>query len=219
MCRFLIVSSEKEIDPQPFAEGFADVCQKSIAPNGDKQEDGWGVSWIENHKWKTIHSLSPIWEDRDIFLHIARTTKLVIHARSATFPKEKGILSYNQPYAIGKYCFVFNGALFGVRLGKPVSGEIGSQKIWSLLQDELASYSLPDSINRVKDFLEKNSKEIIALNMGIVTKESVSVLCKYSKETEYYTLHYHKSDFQIICSEKLPEFSFTPMKNDEVFSI
>lgn len=220
MCRFLIVTSEKKIDPQPFLNDFADVCQNSIAPNGDKQEDGWGVAWLDpDRKWQSFHSLSPIWGDKAKFSGIPQTSRFVVHARSATFPREKGVISYNQPYVAGDYCFVFNGALFGVHLDKPVPGNIGAQKIWSLLQEKLPIHLIADSVKQTKNMLEKSSNEIVALNLGLISKGSAAILCKYSKYDYYYTLYYHSGDQKIICSERLPGYTFTSLKNDEIIVV
>lgn len=221
MCRFLMVYSKKPIKPQKILKEFVKICKKSSAPNGDSQGDGWGVAWIDNkQKWKTRKSLSPIWQDKKKISSILETNVFAVHARSATFPKEKGIITYNQPFINDGYCFVFNGAINAVKLKNPIEGNIGSQKIWYLLRERLKEHSVPNALKYIKDLLEENSKEIIALNIGIATKESIYSLCKYNNDPEYYTLNYFSSSsLKIICSEKINGFLFKSMDNNEVISL
>lgn len=212
-----MASSDQTFNPQKLLEDFSNMCKKSIAPNGDRQEDGWGAAWLdEKDNWQTIKSLSPIWDDREKFSSVPPVKTLVAHARSATFPGEKGILGYNQPYVDGKYCFVFNGSLKGVKLEKPVPGKIGAQKIWFLLREKLKEDSVSNSLQYIKEYLEKNSAEITALNIGIATKNSLTALCKFKTNPDYYTLHYSSNKIKIICSEKLNDNSFLQIPNNKI---
>ncbi|MBI3954995.1 hypothetical protein HY338_01010, partial [Candidatus Gottesmanbacteria bacterium] len=53
MCRFLLVRSKIKIKPEKLLQDFAGMCQKSRAPDGDWQGDGWGIaSKISNFKFQ-----------------------------------------------------------------------------------------------------------------------------------------------------------------------
>lgn len=220
MCRFLMVSSQNEIKPDELLNEFATKCEESIAPNNDLQEDGWGIAWLDsNHQWQSKKSLLPIWKEKNTFDAIPKSSAFVVHARSATFPKEKGNISFNQPYTYGKYCFVFNGSLSGVKLTKPVKGEIGAQKIWTLLQEKLENLTSTEAIEWLHNFLEKHSSEITALNIGVATSKSLTALCKYKNNSDYYGLKYSSDDINIICSEKLNNFSMKYVQNSHIINL
>ena len=43
-------------------------------------------------------------------IHLApETTRMLIHARSASFEKDKDNIDFNQPFLNSEYAFVFNG--------------------------------------------------------------------------------------------------------------
>ena len=204
MCRFLLVKFDHSSEPQTLLSKFATMSQKSKALDGDWQGDGWGVAWLnEENMWQVKKSLSPVWEDTSVFPTIPSTRILVAHARSASFPHHKGVIEFNQPYISGKYAFVFNGLLRGVSL-QNIPGKIGAEKIWSLLQQELKESAPQEALEKVKKLLIENSKEIVALNMGLATPEGIYSLNHFTKHPEYYSLHqWNEDSTKIICSETL----------------
>ncbi len=204
MCRFLLLKSNNLIDSSIVINKFADLAEKSRSPDGDRQADGWGVAWIgENNKWNVIKSLSPIWKDRKMFEKVPKCKLLVAHARSASFAKHKNNIEFNQPYVDGKYAFVFNGLLRGVSVPK-VEGGIGSEKIWNLLKQELKNNPPVKALANLKKILTNNSKEIVALNIGISDAEKIYSLCEFSAFADYYQLYYHSYlDIELVCSEKI----------------
>jgi predicted glutamine amidotransferase len=204
MCRFLLVKANTPIQPKSMLDKFADMAEKSKAPDGDWQGDGWGVAWIdEAGSWRTYTSLLPVWKDRGSFVQLPETQMFVAHARSASFPQHKGILAFNQPYISGKYAFVFNGLLRGVSLSN-IPGRIGAEKIWYLIQQELKKNNPQEALETVRDLLLKNSKEIIALNIGLSTMENIYSLSYFTKFPDYYRLvNFQNQQYQAVCSEKL----------------
>jgi len=213
MCRFLLIKSEKEFDIKNFLSPFAIKCKE----NKEWQGDGWGISWLNpRNEWKTFKFLSPIWEDAAKFEKISKSKMFIVHARSSTFEKDKHNIEFNQPFVKDDFAFVFNGEIKGVQ-GIKVPGKIGSQKIFNLI---LKYYRLTNkmekAIEQTKNLIEKNSKEIKALNLGISDKKNFFVLCKFSRDPDYYTLYYLTNNIVIVTSEKIPGFEFLPMKNDEI---
>ena len=204
MCRILVARFSQVTDPHPALEAFANMSQASKSLDGDWQGDGWGVAWLdETNQWQYYRSLSPIWEDRSAFGQVPPTRSLVTHARSASFPHQKGVLEYNQPYVTGPYAFVFNGLIRGVNL-PPIPGQIGAQKIWHLLQQELVLHDPDTALRHLADYLQTHCKEIAALNIGLATPTGIYGLNEFSRHPEYYTLHHWQSDQgEFICSEPL----------------
>lgn len=204
MCRFLLVKSQKAISPKNLLTQFAIMAKKSKAYDGDWQGDGWGISFLDSkNNWKCQKSLSPIWQDIRTFDTFPSIKTFVVHARSASFPNHKGNITYNQPYIDEKYSFVFNGLLKGVRLLN-IPGNIGAEKIWSLLKKELKRNTPKEALEKTKELLTKNSKEIFALNIGLATPEKIYSLCYFTKYQKYYQLHSFKNqDIEIVCSEPL----------------
>ena len=140
MCRFLLVKFKNKTSPADVLNSFAKMSEQSRTLDGDWQGDGWGVSWKDDKgEWQTTKSLSPIWMDKGVFPEIPPTSMLAVHARSASFPSQKGIIEFNQPFVEGGMAFVINGFLRGVNL-KNINGTIGAQKIWNLLKEELIEY-------------------------------------------------------------------------------
>ena len=205
MCRFLLVKSKKPLKPKELLIKFAEMARKSRADDGDRQDDGWGMAWVDNQKqWQLKKSLFPIWKKVNSFDNFPSTKIFVVHARSASFPKDKGILAYNQPYIDGEYSFVFNGLLRRVSLPK-VPGDIGAEKIWYLLKRELKKNNVHHALEKTKKLLLENSKEIVAFNIGLATsKGKIYSSCYFTKHPEYYQLHTLKNQsLETICSEVL----------------
>jgi len=231
MCRFLLCKSKQKTNPQQILESFAKMAKKSKAFDGDWQGDGWGISWLDkNNCWQIYKSLKPIWEDVQSIKRLYMTTMFAIHARSATFPQHKKNIEYNQPYLYNQYAFVFNGYLKGVSLSIP--GKIGAQKIWFLLRkvldhpqgDNNKRHKHPagviKALEKVKNLLKKNTKQIQALNIGLSDGEKIYALTYYSKHPKYYQLHYYKdSSLQFICSEPLEGYSSALITANQIITL
>lgn len=218
MCRFLLVKFNKDISPKTLLEEFAQMCQESKTEEGDWQGDGWGVAWYGKKGWKVKKSLLPIWEEREKFGRVPKTRALVVHARSATFAKHKGNIDYNEPYLSGGDCYVFNGMVQGVRLA--AEGEIGAQKVWSLLQKELEINKPFHALENISEMLKKNSREIKGLNIGLASKDNFFVLCGKQGNGDYFTLRkLLNEDLEIVCSEEIGNFKFEKMREGEVIAL
>ncbi len=203
MCRFLLIQSKNNNESTVILNRFADLAEKSMAPDGDRQADGWGVAWIDkDKKWRVFKSLNPIWQDRDLFEIIPNSNMFVVHARSASFAKHKNNIDFNQPYIQGSYAFVFNGLLRGVSLN--IRGKIGAEKIWNLLKNELVNNSPQKALENLKKILKDNSREIFALNVGLADGNKIYSICNFKDFADYYQLYYHsETGLQFVCSEKI----------------
>jgi len=194
------------------------MCRDSKTEEGDWQGDGWGVAWYGKNGWEVRKSLLPIWEGRKKFGKVPKTRILVVHARSATFPEHKGNIDYNQPFLSGGYCYVFNGMVQGVRLA--ADGQIGAQKIWSLLQKELTTNEPFRALENISEMLRKNSRSIKGLNIALATKDNFFVLFGKRGSGDYFTLRkLLNEDLEIVCSEEIGNFKFEKMKEREVVAL
>lgn len=213
MCRFALVKTTIPEKPQEILNSFSEMAEVSRAPDDDIQGDGWGISWRQNNEWERYSSINPIWESRNEFTSPPETNLFLIHARSASFNKDKDNISYNQPYTDGKYAFVFNGLLKGMRYPRPLAGNIGAQKIWTLLQEFLGQNSTEVAIKKTVAELNKYAREVQALNLGLSDGERLYAYCQFAKNDDYYTLHANQSSEKIIVSsEPLRGGTFSPLE-------
>jgi predicted glutamine amidotransferase len=221
MCRFLMAKWAVSAAPAVPLEDFAVMAEASRAPDGDRQADGWGAAWLDGAGvWQLLRSTDPVWEDRAVFGRIPPSPILILHARSASFPWQKATLSYNQPYVSGPFAFVFNGLLQGVSLPYPVPGDIGAQKIWSLLSERLAASGPAEAVAATADFLERNARRLQGLNVGVSDGKNCCAFCRFEDGGTYYQLHRHESaGLKMIASEPLASFDFAPVPQGAVVTI
>jgi predicted glutamine amidotransferase len=218
MCRFLMVKSSAPLKPERFLEGFADLAERSPAPDGDPQADGWGISWLDNAGlWRTSKHPEPVWESGSLFKSVPESPLFCIHARSASSPDLKDNLDFNQPFVNDRYSFVFNGFLQGMSLPQPVPGRIGSQKIWTLLHGLLEEAGPALSLEKLRGLLNRSAKRIQALNIGLSDGLNLYGLCQYAEHEEYYRLWSHSTNgLRMIGSGPLDGFDFRPVPLNSV---
>jgi len=216
-----MVKSRRPIRPADLLRRFAEMAERSRSIDGDRQGDGWGIGRLdEMGEWMGFWSLSPVWEEASSFDEIPAGRLFLIHARSASFPHQKGRLDYNQPYLSKGRAFVFNGLLRGVSLKKPVPGDIGAQKIWNLFETLKPSASPARRLSALIRSLEENSKQISALNLGLAGARGAYAYCRSGPSGDYYRLQAAETpQLRMICSESLSGFDFRPMPTDTVVRI
>lgn len=219
MCRFALVKTTVPIKPLDILERFANMAKNSHAPDGDTQGDGWGISWREKDMWQSRTYLSPVWEMEDSFSHFPKTQLFLLHARSSSFDKDKGNVSYNQPYIKNNLAFVFNGLLKGVSFPRPLTGDIGAQKIWTLFREFSEKCDISTAFERTISNLNKYSIDIQALNVGISDGSRLYVYNQFATNPHYYSLHAHESEgLKIISSEHLQGFLFSPIETRKIYT-
>ncbi len=219
MCRFLIVKSKEKINPDDFLTPLSDLSEKSVAPNGDRQWDGYGIAFRENGKWEVKKSLSPMWEEKSMFSQIPATDMLVAHARGSGFMKDTGEIEFNQPFIDGDLCYVFNGTIYKVKLTTPLEGKIGSQKIFSLLKLQMKDKDPKNALEIVDKLIIRNSQKIEGMNIGLVVGKDVYVLNQYATDEKYYSVYYFESpELTIVCSEPFGSYDWKKFEKGEVRS-
>lgn len=221
MCRFLMIKSRRPFQAADILQKFAVMAEQSRAPNGDWQGDGWGAGWLDQGgNWRVQKSLRPVWQEAEALAEFPASRLFLAHARSASFPHQRNVLEYNQPYIKESYGFVFNGWLEGVAFPFPVDGRIGSQKIWSLLSAGLSRSSPEESLMELAGDLGRHSRRVQALNLGLGGQGRLYAYCRYEGDGDYYHLQFHDSpDFQMVCSEALAGFDFQPVPRDRILRL
>lgn len=213
MCRFIIIKSAKDFSPLNHLKEFSKICRSSE----EFQGHGWGICYLSDGEWKGHKSIKPIWEEEDIFTSFPKTRIFVAHARSA-FGEDTISLENTQPLQYREWLFVFNGEIRGVKLS--VEGSTGAHKIFNLIKNYLKNSALEEAILKTKDLIEKNSKYVKALNLGLVNKRNAYMLCRYNEQREYFTIYYHKEyDMSIVCSQSYGGYDFKPMNNNQIIII
>jgi len=205
MCRFLLLAAPAPCDMRPFVGQFAQMCQGSTGLHGEGwQGDGWGVAWWhEWDGWRVQNSVAPIWTESDVIQGLPLTRHLLVHARSASFAHHKDNIAYNQPYVCAPYAFVFNGFLKGVRFPRRLPGAIGAEKIWSLVQAQLAQGVAPQqALATVYAMLTRHSRDIQACNMGLSDGQGYVFYNGNPHGRAYYQLHQaQQGALHMVCSE------------------
>lgn len=220
MCRFFIIKSRKKIKPENLLKPFASACQKSIAPDGELQKDGYGIAWQDGKSWQLKKSLAPIWKEQDLFEQIPDTNLLVAHARSAGFAKDKDNLDYNQPFIDGGLCFVFNGMIRKVKISTPLMGDIGSQKLFFLIKLYTRKLSPEKVLRKIQKIILKHSEKVEGMNIGLINNNQISIICQYSDNKDYFSLHFYEDEGLILISSiPIGSYKWRIMKSGEVKSL
>ena len=221
MCRFLMIKSRRPFQAADILRKFAVMAEQSRAPDGDRQADGWGIGWLDQGGlWQVRKSLRSIWQETAMLAEFPASPLYLVHARSASFPHQRDVLEYNQPYIEESYGFVFNGLLEGVAFPFPVGGRIGAQKIWSLLSAGLGRSSPEQSLMKLAGDLERYSRRVQAFNIGLAGQGWLYAYCRYEGEGDYYQLRYLDSpDLQMVCSEALAGFDLRPVPRGRVLRL
>ena len=205
MCRFLVAVGAAPFAPGELLAAFTEMAEASRSPDGDRQGDGWGLAWLEDGgRWQLVRSLAPIWEDSAAAVCPSLTRGIAVHARSASFPGERGDLAHNQPFLLDGYAFVFNGLLSGVSLPGRRRGEIGAQRIAALLGAFLKRQPVAPAVGRLLSLLERRSRSIPALDLAVAGPTEVVALSRFESHAGYYQLHSVEQDgIRAVCSQPL----------------
>ena len=220
MCRFLLYRSKVELPLNPLLEKFSLMAERSRSPDGDRQGDGWGACWWSRGRWEGYRSLEPVW--RDSWRSVPSGTHLVLHARSSSFPDQRGVVEFNQPFfgREGSWAFVFNGLLRGVTLPPGLPGRIGSERLFALLGVYLKRFPPKQALEKLCELLGGRVREEAALNVAIATRERFYVLNKYSGSGEYYRLFFRESpEGVLISSEPLEGLELDPLPRGRVLAL
>jgi glutamine amidotransferase len=196
MCRLLYVRSKQRFLITDHLQKFAQIARNSK----EYQGHGWGCAYLVDGEWKLHKNLKPIWQD-DVS-SFGSTNLLIAHARSA-FKDQNIHVQNNMPFFNGRFVFVFNGELHGVKIKE--KGKIGAEKIFNFIQ-RFEKEDMHNAIQKGVNIIKKQSRYIKAMNFIIADKHRVYVSSDFNEDPEYFTLYYKITpDEFIISSEKYPE--------------
>ena len=203
MCRLLIVKSEKEFDIGHHLRKFSEISRNST----EYQGDGWGCAYLKGNEWKFYRNINPIWDDN--LNQFGRTTQLVVHARSA-FRNEDIKVENNMPFHDGKYVFILNGELHGVKIRE--KGRIGAEKIFNFIK-KFDNGNFLEAMKKGIEIIKKKSSYVKSMNIIVSDKSNVYVGTFFNERSEYFTLHYKKDKDLMICSESYPKEKWNKIDN------
>jgi len=195
MCRLLLVKAEQDFVIAPQLARLAYIAQHSK----EYQGHGWGCAYLQDGSWQHYKNIKPIWEDD--FGRFGKTPLLLAHARSAF--KDEGItIENNMPFYDGRYVFIFNGELRGVRITE--QGRIGAEKIFNFIKRFDHGHMLA-ALKRGTEVICKRTKYVRAMNIVIADPQKVYVASFFNEDPDYFTLHYSQDgDRLVVASEALP---------------
>jgi predicted glutamine amidotransferase len=195
MCRLLSVRARTSFAIGDFLEKFAAISKDSP----EYQGHGWGCAWLDDGKWQFHHDIRPIWEDD--LSGFGSTSLLMAHARSA-FRDEGICVENNMPFFDGRYVFIFNGELQGVRIRE--RGRIGAEKIFNYVK-RFDKDDILQSLKRGVSVIEKRTRYVRAMNFIMADLETTYLVSDYAENPDYFQLHRRRdADMDLICSVAFP---------------
>lgn len=196
MCRLLSVRASAPFAIREHLEIFADISKNSP----EYQGHGWGCAWTHEGKWRFHHDIRPIWEAE--LTGFGSTSLLMAHARSA-FKNEGICVENNMPFTDGRYVFIFNGELQGVRIRE--RGRIGAEKIFNYVK-RFDTADLLASLNRGVEVIKKRTRYIRAMNFIIASVDTSYLVTTFGENPSYFQMHRRtEPGMDKICSVAYPD--------------
>lgn len=196
MCRLLYVRTRSPFAIHEHLQTFADISRNSP----EYQGHGWGCAWVRDGEWQLHHDIRPIWENE--LADFGETTLLLAHARSA-FRDEGICIENNMPFFDGKYVFIFNGELQGVRIRE--EGRIGAEKIFNYVK-RFEEDDMFASIKRGVNVIGKRTRYVRAMNFIMADMDSTYLATVFGENPDYFQLHRrHEADMDLVCSVAYPD--------------
>ncbi len=195
MCRLLFVRTRSPFAIPEHLETFADISKSSP----EYQGHGWGCAWLRDGQWRFHHDIRPVWEDD--LSNFGETTLLLAHARSA-FRDEGICVENNMPFFDGRYVFIFNGELQGVRIRE--EGRIGAEKIFNYVK-RFDKDDMLESIRRGVGVIEKRTRYVRAMNFIMADPGSAYLATIFGEDPGYFQLHRRRENgIDLVCSVAYP---------------
>ncbi len=195
MCRLLFIRARSPFAIREHLEIFADISKDSP----EYQGHGWGCAWVRDGQWRFHHDIQPIWEDG--LSKFGETTLLLAHARSA-FHDEGICVENNMPFFDGRYVFIFNGELQGVRIRE--EGRIGAEKIFNYVK-RFDKDDMLESIKRGVGVIEKRTRYVRAMNFIMADLDSAYLTTIFGEDPDYFQLHRRRENgIDRVCSVAYP---------------
>ncbi|OGG03451.1 hypothetical protein A2W14_05340 [Candidatus Gottesmanbacteria bacterium RBG_16_37_8] len=105
----------------------------------------------------------------------------------------------------------------GVQIPRVLEGQIGAQKIFSFLREEIKNNNVKNSLKILDETMLRNSNLVEGMNVGMVVDETFYILCEYFLNPSYFSLHYiQNKGLTLVCSEKFSNYSWKNMSKGEI---
>jgi glutamine amidotransferase len=205
MCRLLYVRAQREFAVAEHLRPFAELARRSK----EYQGHGWGCAVLRGDRFELYHDLRPIWEDE--LGRLGRTRLLVAHARSAFEDRDIDVRN-NMPYHDGRWVFVFNGELRGVRIRE--QGRIGAEKVFHFIK-RFERGDMAEAMRKAVPLLIRRARRVRALNLVVADTERAHLSTSFTEDPDYFTMREKRGDgWLALCSEPYPgEEDWRPIPN------
>lgn len=207
------MSSKENIKINDYLKEFADICEKSLTPDNDRQKDGWGIFTLEQY----YKSIKPIWTEKFLFDKFLSSKLLVVHSRSAH--SNENDIELNQPYVDQGLVFIFNGLLKNVKI--KIDGKIGAQKLFNLIK-KIYQENNNDYWKKFFKYVIDNTEFIVGMNIILLdlNLKKLNLISVFNKHPDYFTLRlYQDENLIIVCSQPLSKFNFQKLPSETILSI
>lgn len=239
MSRFILVKSKVNISPIDIVKNFSKSCYS--VPQEDKLKDnsddnnkvfleeygkrlpihGWKFSYLNEstHRWSSYFSFEPLSNDlkkKSAINKFKECKTFTLHAQYTPQPRNRYSEKFISCYVNDGHIFTLDGSFKISNTSIEFKNRNPVQKIWSLTKNYLSqNLSMEDSLNRVMEFVQNNTSNLSALNIGLSSKNNISALTVFKKNgfiQDYYTLYFYNDNYiSIICSNELEGYRFKPM--------
>ncbi|MFX0062184.1 MAG: class II glutamine amidotransferase [Candidatus Hermodarchaeota archaeon] len=209
MCRLLYIRSNSPITISTHLRAFA----QSVKLSKEYQGDGWGIFYLNpSNEWSSHVEITPIWKSN--FNQFPKTKLVIAHARSA-FLGTDICIENNMPFWDGRYAFIFNGELHGVKIR--ADGKIGAEKIFNFIKRFNQTNNILQAIKKGITIIENRSDYIKAMNIIIADKEHAYLSTFFNEDPAYFTMYEMITDDLLILSS-IPYFDadWIPISNKTI---
>ena len=103
------------------------------------------------------------------------------------------------PFYDGRFVFVFNGELRGVRI--KAEGRIGAEKIFNYVK-RFDKGDMGFALKKGMDIIEKQTRYVRAMNTIIADKDNVYVGSVFNEDPDYFTLRLKQSPEQLMITSE-----------------
>ncbi len=177
------------------------------APGDWRHEDGWGMAYIQERRWKIHKSILPAFSDAQARPALpAHSPVVLFHSRKRT----KGDIheKNTHPFAHGRYVFCHNGTIEGDIKHAPCflpQGETDSERLfYAILSAFGDGHAGDESAFHIREVIQ-NYKKNTGSNIILSSPEKTFVSVNYSQYPAYYSMALGVGkEGIIISSEKVP---------------
>jgi predicted glutamine amidotransferase len=188
-------------------------------------EDGWGVAYLQDEKWRVSKSTEAIFKDPAVNkFRLIKTSMMILHVRKK-MGSEKHINNTHPFHHVktnpGTFVFCHNGFIdediFYGKEFKP-QGQTDSEKLFYSILTDMKKDKIAKAIR--KNF--KRYKELTGTNIILSNKEKSVVAVRQNHFPRYYQMQMAHDENKIIISSeafKNSELNWEPLEQGDIINI